>query len=321
MKNEFEWIRSISPGFHYHKEVITGIGDDAAVVREKAGYDTVLAVDTMVEDVHFTKETMPLKAIGRKALAVNVSDLAAMGAVPLYFIVSIAVPKSGWTQEEIGEIYSGMKGLAEKYPMDLIGGDTVSIKEKLVISVTVTGRVEKDRALLRSSAEPGDLLFLTGKIGYAAAGLDRLLKEGKQAWDDEDPFIQAHQSPDPHVKYGRGFVESGKRIAANDVSDGAAHESKEIAEASGVDVNIEWEKLPEVDRFAFLSDEKQEEWLLRGGEDFCLIGTASPKTCAELEERNLPLYIIGSVAEGKGRVWLERSGRRSELLGGGYTHF
>jgi thiamine-monophosphate kinase len=208
--------------------------------------------------------------------------------------------------------------------MDLIGGDTVSTKETLVLSVTVVGRVEKNRQLLRGRAEAGDVLFLTGPVGFSARGLDRLLREGRAAWDEKDTYIQAHQYPDPHVRYGRVFAESGARIAANDVSDGIGHEGREIAEASGTDVTIDWEALPFVERFKEF--EEREEWMLHGGEDFCLIGAASPDVFAELQrvlkKENLPLYRIGTVDAGSGNVWLRRAdGERKLLQSGGYTHF
>ncbi|SDO15604.1 thiamine-phosphate kinase [Alkalicoccus daliensis] len=324
MKNEFEWIRSIAPSKHRRASVIKGIGDDAAVIRPKVGYDIVLAVDTLVEGVHFTKNTMPLKAIGYKALAVNVSDLAAMGAEPLYYMVSIAVPKENWEQEEINEIYEGMGEAGEEYDMDLIGGDTISTSRDLVITVQVTGRVEEYRQLLRSDAETNDIVFLTGPVGMSAAGLDELLEKGKDAWGD-DPFIQAHQWPIAHVEHGRFFAESGERIALNDVSDGVAHEAKEIAESSGVDLHLDWEKMPRLDLFQHVPLTKQRKWLLHGGEDFSLLGTMRASLFQQmkkqLQKKGLSLYQIGEVRPGRGNVWLKHEGTEKLLYDGGYTHF
>lgn len=324
MKNEFEWIRSIAPARHRRSSVIKGIGDDAAVVRPKEGFDSVLSVDTMVEEVHFTKDTMPLTAIGYKALAVNVSDLAAMGALPLYFMVSVAIPKEGWQQEEIDEIYKGLGEAAEEYSMDLIGGDTVSTRSALVITVSVVGRVEQYRQLLRSDAETNDVVFLTGPVGYAAAGLSLLLERGREMWGD-DPFIQAHQRPKAQVEQGRFFAESGERIALNDVSDGLAHEAKEIAEASGVDLLLEWKKLPHLEKFQHVPLIRQREWLLHGGEDFALLGTMRAALFTsvqkQLQDKGLTLYEIGKVRRGKGNVWLEHDGEEKLLEDKGYTHF
>ncbi|NJP38685.1 thiamine-phosphate kinase [Alkalicoccus luteus] len=320
--NEFDWIRSIAPTHHHRSSVIQGIGDDAAVFRPRNGWDMVTAVDSFSEGVHFTKDTMPLDAVGYKLLAANVSDLAAMGAVPLYYLVSAAIPATGWKLSELDPVYAGMKRLGDAYSMDLIGGDTISTGNGLVLTITVIGRVEQDRRLLRSSARPGDVLFLTGPVGLAAAGLSRLLAQGKSAWSKERD-IEAHQYPVPHVEYGRVFAESGLRVAINDVSDGIAHEAEEIAEASNVAVTIIRERLPETGIQAESS--KLEDWMLRGGEDFVLIGAASEadylgleKTCAEQE---LPLYRIGFVEEGNAQVVIERNGKRERLTGGGYSHF
>ncbi|MFC4736543.1 thiamine-phosphate kinase [Bacillus daqingensis] len=320
--NEFDWIRSIAPKSHHRSSVIQGIGDDAAVFRPRCGWDMVTAVDSFSEGVHFTRETMPLDAIGYKLLAANVSDLAAMGAVPLYYLVSAAIPAEGWELSELDPVYAGMKRLGDACSMDLIGGDTISTGNGLVLTVTVIGRVEQDCSLLRSSAKPGDVLFLTGPVGLAAAGLNRLLTHGRSVWGD-DPDIQAHQYPVPHVAYGRLFAESGLRVAVNDVSDGIAHEAEEIAEASGAAVTIIREQLPETGLNAERAE--LENWMLRGGEDFVLIGTASRADFRHLQEtcclQKLPLYAIGYVEAGEAHVFMERNGKRERLTGGGYSHF
>ncbi|WP_416148601.1 thiamine-phosphate kinase [Salipaludibacillus sp. HK11] len=327
MNNEFDWIKSIAPTKHYHTSVKTGIGDDAAIYAVEQGYEQVIAVDTMVEGIHFKKETMPIKSIGYKALAVNLSDLAAMGATPLYFLVSVAFPKQGWSQEELSEIYHGMNQLADRWHVDLIGGDTVSTKEGLVITVTVVGHVEAGRHLLRSNAKEGDVLFITGKLGLSAFGLEKLLVEGLSVADDLSmrPFLKAHQEPEPDLAAGQLLAQCGQRVSLNDVSDGVAHEAKEIAEASGVNVVIDWEKLPICHEFTKYSLEKQEDWMLYGGEDFKLVGTVSSDKWSDLEQQfqdnQLPIYVIGAVEQGNGAVFLQRQGKRSLIEKSGYQHF
>ncbi|WP_026698510.1 thiamine-phosphate kinase [Alkalicoccus chagannorensis] len=315
--NEFDWIRSIQPDHIRRDTVRCAIGDDAAVTAGTNPMDTVYAVDTMVEGVHFTKETMPVDAVGWKALAANVSDLAAMGAEPLYYLVSIAVPKEGWTQEETTILYDGMKKLAEQENMDLIGGDTVSTKDKLVLTITVIGRVEQGRALLRSLARTGDVVFLTGAVGFSAKGLKRLLQEGSRAWGPERD-IQSHQYPVPHTAAGRKLTAAGIRAAVNDVSDGIGREAAEIAEASGCSLHLEWDKLPELSQFNEASEEEQEAWLLYGGEDFCLLGTMSRE---DWELIGSPDWkVVGEVKEGSG-VYLRRDGENRLLENSGYSHF
>src|SRR5690606_8565119 len=131
--------------------LLAGIGDDAALVRPTPEMEQIICMDTMVEGVHFNSHTMDPYQIGYKALAVNISDIAAMGGIPTYYLVSIAIPK-GWNEADLLSIYEGMAMLADKYAMDLIGGDTVSIADTLVITVTVLGEVERGKHLLRSYA-------------------------------------------------------------------------------------------------------------------------------------------------------------------------
>ncbi|MDF2836845.1 MAG: thiamine-monophosphate kinase, partial [Paenibacillus sp.] len=163
--------------------VALGIGDDAAVVDLTDAADGIdgarrllLAVDTMVETVHFSDATMRDEDVGYKALAANVSDIAAMGGVPLHALVSVSVPKS-YGPERMLRVYDGLYACAERYGVAVIGGDTTSSPERLVVSVTLTGTVEAGRELRRSGAKPGEAVFLTGAVGLSAAGLHLLLAD------------------------------------------------------------------------------------------------------------------------------------------------
>ncbi|MCR6109436.1 thiamine-phosphate kinase [Bacillus sp. A301a_S52] len=327
MADEFEWIKSIAPVKHFNDNVQVGIGDDAAIVANDSNYETIVTVDTMVEDIHFKRTTMLLQAIGHKALTANLSDIAAMGGVPRYYLVSIAVPKHGWSQQEITEIYDGLHALAEKWHVDLIGGDTVSTSEKLVLTVTVIGTIESGRRLLRANAKEGDVVFMTGPVGMAAYGLTELLDKGLKANEitSISPFITAHQYPEPQIKAGRLLAESKMRIALNDISDGLAHEAKEIAEASGVNVTIDWDKLPLRKQMIKHSLEKQMDWVLYGGEDFQLIGTVSQENSRKLanmfKTNGLFFHLIGNVEKGEGRVYIHHNGKKEPTQKAGYHHF
>ena len=323
MKDEFEWIESISPKKHVQDTLIEGIGDDAALVRPAPGFDDILCVDTMVESVHFSRKTMTPFQIGYKALAVNISDVAAMGGAPTFYLVSIAIPKE-WSDEELQEIYKGMAELANAYQVDLIGGDTVSTDGPLVLSVTAHGRVQQGRKLLRRNAKPGDVVFLTGAVGLSAAGL-HLLLEDEATTPSAERLIQAHQMPTPQVKAGLLLAESGYRIALNDISDGLASEANEIAEASHIHITIEEELLPSIEEFASFPREQVLDWMLYGGEDFQLIGTASSDDWSSLqtlfEENNLPLHPIGAVTEGPAKVSLKQANDVVPIFKKGYNHF
>ncbi|WLD93686.1 thiamine-phosphate kinase [Alkalihalobacillus sp. AL-G] len=324
MKDEFDFIDSITPKKSFQPTLIRGIGDDAALIRSEAGQNDILCVDTMVESIHFNRKTMNPYQIGYKALAVNVSDIAAMGGAPTFYLVSIAIPSS-WSEEELQEIYKGMDGLAQQHEMDLIGGDTVSTKGPLVISVTVHGRVQSDRQLLRENARPGDIVFVTGPLGLSAAGLHLLLENDQFEATRQKELLKAHQMPDPQVKAGLLLAESGFRIALNDISDGIASEAWEIADASQVHITLDYDQVPKHPELKHFSAQQTEEWILYGGEDFQLVGTVSESNWLPLkrlfDQHQKPLYNIGTVETGEAGVSLFKNGDSLRLSKKGYNHF
>ncbi|ASB59885.1 thiamine monophosphate kinase [Bacillus sp. A053] len=323
--DEFDLIHSITPRTIHHSSVDVGIGDDAALYTAKHGVQEIVCVDTMVEDVHFKLHYSSPEDIGYKALAVNISDIAAMGGIPKYYLVSIAVP-SKWTKAEIKAMYEGMNELAKLYHMDLIGGDTVSISDKLVVTVTVIGEVEKGRACLRSLARPNDIVFVTGEIGSSAAGLSLLLEETnlQNSSVETDYFIHRHKRPQPRVSVGR-LCSSMNRAALNDISDGLASELNEIAEASYVSIEIDESMLPIHPDLPKLH-RNWKEWALFGGEDFELTGTVSNDEWEllkqECETRQLPITKIGQVREKTESNVILKADKTSMILEKkGYNHF
>lgn len=329
MRDEFLFIKSITPKKLQQSNLIVGIGDDAAIYRNSDGTEQVICMDTMVEDIHFRFDTMKPYHVGFKALAVNISDLAAMGAVPLYYLVSIAIPPS-WKEEQLKEIYQGMFDIAKDYQMDLIGGDTVSTKEKLVLTVTVIGEVKINRHLLRKNALPGDIIFTTGTIGDSAAGLDVLFKKPftgslSTYTDDEMELIQAHQMPKPQVKAGNILAESGFRIALNDISDGLASEANEIAESSEVVLHIDSNAIPYSSALEKYQDDKKLTYALFGGEDFQLIGTIERNGWDKISKcfatEQIKITKIGEVQKGKAKVNLVKEDGTLVLEKKGYNHF
>mgnify|MGYP005749906507 FL=1 len=319
ISDEFQFIKNIKPAKLFHADKVVGIGDDAAIFQIEADYDQVICVDTMVEDVHFAKKTMDHFSIGYKALASNISDIAAMGGIPLYYLVSITIPPH-WDEEQLVEMYNGMESLAKEYRMDLIGGDTTSTSSKLVLSVTVVGKVEKGKRLLRSNAKKGDVVFVSGTVGDAAAGLDLLLQEKTKV----KSLIQAHQKPSPRVELGR-ILSSFQRVSLNDVSDGLSSELLEIAEASQVDIYIEEKSLPISQHVLDYNKSNALKWALTGGEDFELVGTIAKKDWDILqqicEEKDIDISRIGYVEEGTGKAFLKRDGKVEQLSKSGFNHF
>ncbi len=320
ISDEFAFIKDIQPDRLFHAEKVVGIGDDAAIIGVEEGFEKIVCVDTMVEGVHFTRETMKPFDIGYKALAANISDVAAMGGYPMYYLVSITIPKS-WTQEELKTIYDGMKTLGEQYEMDLIGGDTTSGKT-MVLSVFVIGKVEKGKRLLRSNARDGDVVFVSGTVGDAAGGLDILL-HNKDAGKFE-ALLESHQRPKPQVALGR-ILSEFERVSLNDVSDGLASELLEIAEASQVDILINKETIPISEDLQLYDTENALKWALTGGEDFELVGSIPEVDWAKLQKEcltaGMKITKIGTVSSGEGQAFLKSHDGVQELKKEGYNHF
>ncbi|MBD2871011.1 thiamine-phosphate kinase [Paenibacillus arenilitoris] len=336
--------------------VAVGIGDDAAAVDLAAAADGVaepkrllLSVDTMVETVHFKPATMRDEDVGFKALAASVSDIAAMGGVPLHALVSVSVPPA-YGPERMRRLYDGLYACAERYGVAVAGGDTTSSPAQLVVAVTVTGTVEAGRELRRSGAKPGDAVFVTGAVGLSAAGLHALLAleaagGGTDMTEDDaceaiakasglppgkaKPLVREHRRPAPSVRAGRLLLERGTCRSLNDVSDGLASEAWEIAEASGLKLTLEERLLPRsgsLAAYAASAGIDPLEWMLYGGEDYCLIGTVAAEDAEALREafhaEGLPFFLIGTAEEGTPGVELLRhDGKRAALAKRGYNHF
>lgn len=327
MNDEFTFIRLIMPKARYQRSLIQGIGDDAALFENDERYESVVSIDTLVEGIHFKKSTMTAFDVGYKALAVNLSDLAAMGATPLYYLVSIAIPKFGWNEADLKEVYKGMNKLAVAHQVDLIGGDTVSTKDNLVITITTIGQVEKKRHLLRSHAQTGDVVFVTGTLGGSAAGLSLLLENGQEYpyCEKEKILVNVHQQPKPQVQAGRLLAELKCRVALNDISDGIASEAQEIAEASGKTLVLNYDNIPKHPALQLFSEDQVEQFVLFGGEDFQLLGTVSKSDWehvkASFAQANIPITQIGYVKDGDVNVLMMKNGELEKLNRRGYNHF
>lgn len=283
--------------------VDVGIGDDAAVVTAAAGMQMTMSCDTMVQDIHFKDETMADADVGFKAMAASISDMAAMGAMPRYALVSLVCPRTVGV-ERLKRLYAGLYECAGQYGVAVVGGDTTATTGGLVVSVTVIGEVEPGRALLRSAAKPGDAVFVTGALGLSAAGLHALLA-GNAAEPACARLIAAHQRPLPQVEAGRLLLRSGLCHALNDISDGLASEAREIAEASRCRIVLREADMPvdaDLRRYADSCGGSALDWILYGGEDYQLVGTL-PQAHVEalsgmFRTAAMPFHIIGTVMAG-----------------------
>lgn len=325
LQDEFAFINQITPRHHQQSSVIQGIGDDAALFSADERFEQIICTDTIVEGVHFTLETMSDFDIGWKALAVNISDVAAMGGIPLYYLVSVAVPAHH--KCDLEAVYQGMSSLASNYDMDLIGGDMTSVKESLLLSVTVLGCVDKNRHLLRAHAKSGDAVFVTGTLGDSAAGLSLLLQHGRGAnfSEKEMSLVKAQQRPEPQVKAGRLLAATSAQMALNDISDGLASEANEIAAASGVRIILYEDRLPISKALQASAFDQQQEWMLYGGEDFQLLGTVPAALMGSVQQlfdkAGIPLTFIGCVEKGPPQVTLQHDGKKTALGRKGFNHF
>lgn len=319
--DEFELIKSIKQKTYYQKSLIKGIDDDAAIFQP-SGYDVVTAMDTFVQDIHFSHKTTSYFQVGYRALAANISDMAAMGAYPKFYLVSIVIP-ANMSEQQIFDIYKGMKALASKFKMDLIGGDTVSGKQ-LTISISIIGYVEKGKARYRHLAKHNDIVFVTGTLGGSRAGLYVLLND--LPTENNEELIKKHQLPNPRVLFSTSLKKI-ERMSLNDISDGIANELYEIAEASNVTITIDDKLIPIHPQLSQFPLEKQTEWKYFGGEDFELVGTVSPNDWPYIQQRakeiRLQVTEIGKVTYNKdsnGQVYVIKNNQKHLLNKGGYVH-
>ena len=333
MKGEFDFIRALRERA-VSSSSVTGIGDDAAVVQSAAGKETVVTTDLLIEDVDFRRTTIPPHLLGHKALAVSLSDIAAMGARPRWSLLSIGVPGDVWQTDFVDRLYSGLLELADRYDVQLIGGDTSRSEEKIVIDSIVLGECAKGRAIKRSGAKPGDQIFVTGSLGAAAAGL-RLVERGahlaQQDIDEDDSQKLDHVllrqlRPEPRVGWGIVLGEESLATSMIDISDGLSSDLNHLCEASGVGALIESSLLPIDRQVTDLCGRRALDPLqlaLHGGEDFELLFTVKPGDISRLPRRvdGAPITRIGEIRADNEGVRISEGSRIWELNPGGWKHF
>jgi len=307
--NEFELIQRYFA--RPAKRALLGVGDDCALLRPDAGLDLAVTTDMLIEGRHFRPDVEP-RALGHKALAVNLSDLAAMGATPRWATLAIALPAAepAW----LAEFSAGFYALAERYGVELIGGDTTRADAR-AISVTAIGEVPPGMALERAGAQPGDDVWVSGELGGAALGL---------AHPEIAEAAKRLHLPEPRVELGERL----RRLAhsAIDVSDGLAGDLGHIAERSGVHAIVEYERIPRGASFEKLkAPELERDCVLSGGDDYELLFTAPSGRSAELgalaAELKLPLTRIGRIEAGEARVTVLAADGKPIAHRGGFDHF
>jgi thiamine-monophosphate kinase len=324
---EFDFINRIRRGCRLRPaDVVVPIGDDAAAIR-RYGADTVLATkDLLVEGIHFSPSTIDPDDLGYKALAVNLSDIAAMGGTAKDALVGLAAPPH-ITLAYLEDLYQGLKSLAAEYKINLIGGDTSRSTSELMISITVLGSVAAEKMLTRQDARPNDRVFVTGFLGASRAGR-YVLEEGLDLKAHRD-LVRAHVRPLPQLYEGRFLAACQGVHAAIDVSDGFTQDLNHILVQSGVGAVFEDQRLPLSSALLDLCQSIGRDplpWALGGGEDYCLLLTIDPAyadTVAQAfaERFQRPLFPVGMVTAERGLRHVTSDGIQVSIDPEGWDHF
>jgi len=292
-----------------NKNIIKGIGDDAAIIKTDNKY-IALTTDTLVEGDHFSLKYFTPLQVGKKAVEINVSDIGAMGAKPQYFLVSLVLPEH--TEAEIIEdIYKGMRQVGKKYQIEIIGGN-ITHGSQLIIDICMIGEAKKENLKFRSSAKPGDSILVSGDLGSSTAGLNLFLKniEGftdvkKKHLEPEAKFYKVK----PFLKYINAMI---------DVSDGLASEVKRICEQSSTGAIIYADSVPvksSTKEAAKACGKDALDFALYGGEDFELVYTVSKKNLGKVKG-----FVVGEITTKKG-VRIYKDGKEEPIINHGYDHF
>lgn len=326
---EFEFIRSIKEGCLLSPEdLIMGIGDDCAVIGPFGDKVLLVTTDLLVENIHFILEDINPEHLGQKAVAVNLSDVAAMGGNARHAFVSLAIPQS-MTVAVIHALYRGIKSICSDYKVNIVGGDTSASAGGLMISVTVIGESPEKEVLYRSGAGLGDLIYVTGTLGDSAAGLKVIKQEVTAPVGLAVALKKAHNLPFPFLDAGRTAAESGLASAMIDLSDGLLSDLRHICESSGVGALLYSGALPlskELLALAEINNFDPYELALSGGEDYRLLITVPPENADSFQrqfERGKPcdLYYVGKITEGEGIKMIRPDGMEERLEVKGYDHF
>jgi thiamine-monophosphate kinase len=299
-----------------------GIGDDAAVLRSASGSEWVITTDAFLENVHFIRNIHEPFAVGYKALARATSDIAAMGARPRYFFLTLGLPES-CTGEWFNGFTKGMARAAREFGLVLAGGDTTKYPE-VIITLTILGESKKERAILRSGAKPGDLLCVSGRLGEAELGL-RVIQQ--KAWNQKrwPKLVKKHFYPQPRLALGEWLASHRYASSMIDTSDGLSTDLNHVCKASGVGARVWAEKIPAVELPPELSSLKLSalNLALHGGEDYELLFTVPKKFSRRLprEIENVPVTVIGEITREKTVLLIETDGSAKPLKPLGWDPF
>ena len=311
-------------------DVIVGNGDDAAVIKAGDGKCWVVTCDAQVSGVHFPSTgDVSGFAAGYKSLAVNVSDVAAMGGKPRFALISLGIPEET-SVSFLDDVYGGVRALSEQYDILVLGGNVTRTSGPLFVDVFLVGEMMEEKVLRRSGARAGNRILVTGYLGDAAAGLHLL--SGSQVRVREDLYAsltRAQLEPQPRVAEGVAIAESGLATSMMDISDGLAGDIRHLCEASGAGALLRESALPvsgELLEAASLAEKKPSEWALHGGEDYELLVTTPPESVRPLQEvlrrgGGAPLTPVGEILPASQGISLKRADGVFALKNLAWEHF
>jgi thiamine-monophosphate kinase len=335
---EFTLIRSLENRFVRRAQgLIQGIGDDSAVIETSARVWWHFTTDLLAEGVHFDMKTATPESVGYRAAMANLSDIAAMGAVPRYLLISLALPET-FVRSHIDGLYTGLMTACRPYDVALIGGDTSASKAGLFLSITLVGTTKRRRALFRHGANVGDHLYVSGTLGDSLAGLKLLMNDipshplgrSKTAFSPSHRrfLIRRHTHPTARVAEGRWLNERRLASAAIDLSDGLSGDLRHLCEKSGVGAEVELDKIPispACRTYARAIGVSPIQLALTGGEDYELLFTVSPRNGARLERqartRGYHISRIGTIRPRRFGIQMTSDGRTQPLPITSYEHF
>jgi thiamine-monophosphate kinase len=308
--------------------VVRGIGDDCAVVRASPGMELLLTTDTQEEGVHFRREWSTPQDIGWRCLAVNVSDIAAMGGAPLGALVALCLPAT-LDLAFVDAFYEGMQALAHQYRCPVIGGNITQAAAHLSVTIAVLGEAPSGQSVYRSGAQVGDEIWVTGELGGAKAGLEALRHPLQVATVHSEYVLARYRRPTPRLQEAQYLREYGKIRSLVDLSDGLSSDLTHICEASGVGAQLHAAAIPihaETRRVAHVLQADPLAYALHGGEDFELCLTAPPGHLTTLQHAfmtrfHCSLVRVGKIQAGSGITLCGADGTQLPLQAQGYDHF
>ncbi|HWY55942.1 MAG TPA: thiamine-phosphate kinase [Terriglobales bacterium] len=295
--------------------IVTGIGDDCAILQIPPGHQTLVTTDFSLEGVHFRREWHPAEIVGHRCLTRGLSDIAAMGGNPIAVFLSLALPQA-LPQPWVDQFLRGLLKLADKFNVSLAGGDTAQSPDGVLADIVVVGSVPKGKAICRSGARAGDRLYVTGALGGAAATL-KMLFSGRKLRPADFP---RHFHPTARIEVGRFLLEKGLASAMIDLSDGLSTDLSHICEESGVGAEIHGPAIPRAS-IGKPSREVDLKFALHGGDDYELLFTARPGKRVPPQVAGVPITQIGHITRDKHIILLNEEGAGSELRPKGWEHF